>query len=197
MDEQASDSGRDRIRRMLDRLDEAGLKRPRGMTLEAHRRLRQRLTDQLAYLSGENLDTLAELILDHAGGKQRDTWPSEVVIRQLARGLERPPVDEHRIVTSWLASVEGPVAEAGGWLVELYRWLRQHRRPPMAYDVARLQEEARANRRAAQLIAERIGRGSASEADRQWLEAYRRDARDAGAIVARGAQGRQQKEAAA
>lgn len=170
---------RDRVRGLLlARLDEAGLRRPRGATVEGWEAVRARLVRQLAYMDDENLKTLADLVLDHAGGRRRDESPSEIVIRSLAHALQAPPFEERRIVRSWLASVEGPQAEAGGYLVELFRFLRRTGRPPLAFDMARLREEADENRRGVALIRERIDRGTAQAADRQWLSAYLAD-RDA------------------
>lgn len=167
---------RARVRRLLiDRVEAAGLVRARAVTAEAQKAMLNRLADHLAYMTGENLQTLAELLIDNPGLNPPQSWPSEVMIRQFARSLQVPPVRERRIVTSWLASVEGPVAEAGGYLVELYRFLLRHGRPPLDYDLRQVRETSAENNRRCVLIRDRIARDVATAEDRLWLEAYVRD----------------------
>lgn len=171
--------------RLFDRLDEAGLARPRRLTAEAFDRQKVRLLDRLDHMSGENLDTLAELVIDAADGK-RPEWPSEKVILFLANSLQPRPFEQLRIVTSWLASIEGPTALAGGWLVELYRFLRRTGRPPSNFDEGNIRAEAAENRRKLVMISERRSRGAASASDLDWAEAWERDRAAAEAIVTRG-----------
>ncbi len=182
-----ADTGRTAVRRhLLARLDQAGLVRAKGVTAEAHDAALARLVDHLAYMTPDNLQTLAEVVMDHAGGPGRNQWPAEVVVRNMAHALQLPPIEQHRIVTSWLASIEGPNAEMGGTLVELYRFLVQHRRPPMAMDQRQIREQAAANQREHQLLRQRIERGAEQPTDRAWLAAYERDLRLARDIVANG-----------
>lgn len=184
-------SGRDLVREVLvGRIEDAGLTRPRGLSVERFTEMKGRLAQHLAYMDRANLETLAEVVIDHAGGKSKTECPAEVVIRQLAHALQPQPFEEKRIVRSWLASVEGPQAEAGGYLVELFRFLRRAGRPPMAYDMQQLREEARQNNRTVVMIRERIERGTAQPADCDWLSAYLADQQAARRIVDRGAQGR-------
>ncbi|WP_422074124.1 hypothetical protein [Tranquillimonas rosea] len=194
MDSEERKAGRDRVRSCLfDLLDQAGLVRKRGVSAEAHDQARKRLIDHLAYMDEANLLTLAEVVMDHADGPQQNVMPAEVTIRNLAHGLQAPPFAEKRIVSSWLASVEGPIAEASGHLVELYRFLRANGRPPMAFDLTQIKERAGNNQRQRQLVGDRIERAAASAADREWLEAYLQDERAARALVA---QGQDKREAA-
>lgn len=178
---------------LWSRLDEAGLKRPKGMTQEAWKEMRLRLTARLAYMERENLVTLAESLIEAGKGPFHQFCPPEVTIWGFARGLQKPPVTEARIVTSWLASVEGPPALAAGYEVELFRHLMDHPRPPGLYDMRQIRAAAEANRREVALIRERIGRETASPADRQWLEAYLRDRDRVREIIARGERGRARK----
>ena len=180
-------SGKARVREcFVQRLTDAGLVRPKGMAEAAYPEMMTKLVDFLSYMGRENLMTLAELVIDHAEGQKRNVCPSEVVIRGLARGLQERPVTEARIVTSWLASIEGPQAELGGYLVELLRFLRAHGRPPMDYDKRKMREEAEANQRARNLISGRMERDSATREDRAFLLAYETDLRRAREIVAAG-----------
>lgn len=168
---------------LVKRLEDAGMQRARGVSAEAHAQMLDRLTDHLAYMTAENLKTLAELVIEAGGGPARTWWPAEVTVRGLAQALQARPLQQHRIVTSWLASVEGPVAEASGHLVELYRFLRRHRRPPMAMDQRQLREEAAENRRRMGIVQDRVQRGVASDDDRGWIASYLEDQREAQGIV--------------
>ncbi|ULB12766.1 hypothetical protein ORIO_23680 (plasmid) [Cereibacter azotoformans] len=176
---------------VVDRLEQAGMVRRRGTAAAAHEAAMARLCEQLGYMGAENLMTLAEVLIDSAAD---GVWPSEVLIRQFARAIEEPPPAERRLVSSWLASVEGPKAEAGGHLVELYRWLLKHPRPPLAMDLREIRDQAQNNARRCELIRDRIDREAASREDRDWLELYLRDRAQARALVDAG---RGRKEGAA
>lgn len=187
MDAEARKEGRTRVRQVLvARLQEAGLKPCRKQTAAAHEEMWGRLADQLAYMEPENLLTLADQVMALAEGPRHDQCPAEVTIRAVAHALQRPPFEEHRIVSSWLASVEGPVAEAGGYLVELYRWLRQHGRPPLTWDMKKIREQAAENNRQVTLLRDRGERGVIQPADREWLEAWAKDQQSARRIVREG-----------
>lgn len=176
--------GRAKVRRLMwDRLDEAGVGRPKGWTLDQYAGWRTRMADRLAYMSAENLETLAETIIDNAPAAR---CPSETVIRQWAKGLEPPPVEEARLVTSWLASVEGPAALAGGFEVELFRHLRGTGKPPSPYDMTRIRREASDNHRQVQILTERSERSTIQPHDRDWLEAFQRDRDRVRRIIAEG-----------
>lgn len=174
-------TGRDAVRTLLiDRLTEAGLQRPRGVSAAAHDGLMRRLVDQLCYMTSGNLETLAETLIDAA---QDGRWPSEVVVRNFARGLQDVPTEEKRIVRSWFASVEGPQAIIGGYEVELLRFLLQHGRPPLAGDMRELRERSADNARRCELIRGRIERETVTDDDRRWLAAYEADRRRAHALI--------------
>ncbi|SDX92032.1 hypothetical protein [Roseicitreum antarcticum] len=172
---------------LIGRLTDAGLVRPKGMTVDKLSEMQGRLVGALAYMDPENLMTLAEEMMGIAGGPLRNQWPSEVIVRNHAHGLQPPPFEQPRIVSSWLASVEGPQAEAGGWLVPLYRFLRRYRRPLMPYDMRSIRDEANEDSRQITLIKGRIARGSASDGDRAWLVEWQRDEAEARRIVRDGA----------
>lgn len=187
-EEPTEHTGRAAVRRhLLARLDEAGLARPKGVTAAAHDAMHDRLAQHLAYMATDNLMTLAEVVMDHAVADGRAVWPSEALVRQLAHALQAPPVEQRRIVSSWLASIEGPQAELGGYLVELYRFLVRHGRPPMAMDYRQLREEAAGNQRDLHLLRGRVERGCEQPTDRAWLVAFERDLRVAREVVAAGA----------
>lgn len=183
-DQHAAPGARAMVRALLvDRLVDAGLRRPRGVTTDQLEKTMTRLVDHLAYMHPDNVETLAEMLLDPAHGGQ---WPSEFVIRQFAYALQAPPRRRHRIVTSWLASREGPQADVEGCLVELFRWLLSHSRVPLAMDRRMIRDQAEVNRRELALVRDRIERDVAVDADREWLARYIADSAEARALVAAG-----------
>ncbi|MCJ8138419.1 hypothetical protein [Falsirhodobacter halotolerans] len=186
--------GRQAVRaHFVGRLRDAGIQKPKGMTAGAFDQMLDRQVDWLAYMHRENLITLAEQVLDNAGGPKRDMCPTELVIRDLARRLQERPVQKNRIMTSWLASIEGPSAQMAGHLVELFRFLRVNGRPPGAFDKIKISEAARDNSRTLALIRERMAIGQASIEERQFAEAYAADQRVANDIVRTGAERRDAK----
>src|SRR5688572_27665797 len=92
-------------RLLLDRLDAAGMVRPRAMAAEAFGQMRERLVERLAYLSAPSLDSLAEVLIRLGEGPLKNVWPAEATVRNFAAALEEAPPVEREIVRSWLASV--------------------------------------------------------------------------------------------
>ena len=181
------ETGRAQVRRhLIDRLEAAGLRRGTGVTVEAHAARVERIVAALAYMTPRNLDTLADLTLRNAQGGYRDCWPPEVAIVNWGRSLQAPPLRDHRIITSWLASVEGPPAMAAGHHVELYQFLRRRLVPPGPYDRKTIRDEALRNAATLRAYQERITNGSAFREERQWVEEYLRDRAAAEAIIAMG-----------
>lgn len=178
--------GKEAVRVLLiERLLDAGFVRPRGVTAEVFERRKKHLIDQYAYMSPDNLMTLAETLIIKAdkGG----IWPSELVVRQFANSLQPPPPMQSRIVTSWLASIEGPKAVLRGDMVELYRYVRRHHAPPQGnYAVIKIAEEARDNARRRTIVQERLRDGVASDEDRRWLRDWEADQEAALALVRAG-----------
>ncbi|MEI4485611.1 hypothetical protein V8J36_05370 [Frigidibacter sp. MR17.14] len=163
-------TGRAAVRALLiERLDQAGLQRPRKVTADVHEATKKRLVEGLAYMLAENLMTLAEVLI---GASRDGYWPAEVLVRQMAASLQAPPARESRIFNSWLASIEGPKAAADGTLVELYRFLIHRGVPPGPIDKRGIAERSEQNNRRIQLISERV---QPSAEETAWLEAHRRD----------------------
>lgn len=192
--ETGRETGRAAVRRLLvDRLNAAGLQRPRGMAAAAFDQMQGHLCEGLAYMTGDNLMTLAETVIDNAQGGR---WPVEAVVRDFAKRLQRPPPKSNRIITSWLASVEGPKAVERGDLVELYQLLRAKPVPPSDFERRQLQERAQQNRRRVQLVREKKAAGVASAEETGWLDRYLADQEAARAIVEEGSRKRAEGEAA-
>lgn len=175
---------RARVRALLfDRLDQAGMVRPRRQSAGDHDAMRARLCERLAYLDPVNLQTLAELIVQNAVDRPRGAIWSEAAILTEAKALQTPPPLEFPIVSSWLASIEGPPAIAGGFEVELGLHLARTGRPPLPYDLDKIKLQASDNARRATRVREQLGRGAADSDDRQWLEWYLRQQQRIRAII--------------
>lgn len=188
-DQSAADAGRAVVREVLvNRLRDAGLRRAKGASEADHARTMDHLCDYLSYMSRDNLVTLAETVLIHATqpGAQAGVWPSEVLVRQWALALQAKPFSQHPIVASWLRSVEGPIAEAGGYLVELLRWLRRHRRALTPADLAQVKREAADMQASLSRVRERIAKGVPWPDDHDTLSAWLRDEHEARQYVDEG-----------
>ncbi len=176
-------AGRALVRQLLiERLDLACPKRRRGMSTAQHDEMSARLVARLAYMTPENLRTLAYSMVAAA---KDGVWPAEGAVLFCATGLQPEPEDQHPIFCSWLASVEGPKAEAEGYLVELYGFLRSQRvrRAPSEWELRELREQAKDNARSLARI-----RASAEPTaqERRELASYEAAERAARAIVAQG-----------
>jgi hypothetical protein len=170
-------TGKAKVRALLIApLEAAGLQRPKGKghDVATHDAMLDRLQDRLAYLDPALLAVLVDVVIGLADGPARNIWPAFATILNNAHRLQRPPDTDLPIVTSWLVSVEGPRAEAGGYLVELHSFLRKHGRPPSAFDMAEIRERAAENVRRRVRVAEWIDAGlTAGRAeDVDWLRAY-------------------------
>lgn len=189
MDEQSkTPTGRDAVRTLLiEPLRLAGLVRQRKFTAAEHDGQLQKLVERLAYMRTDNLTTLCETVIDNAVGDRATHWPTYASVWKWARRIQTPPDNERHIMNSWLRSVEGPIAKQGGYLAELYLWLKEHGRPPSDYDTARIREEAkdRARRR------ERGG-----QRDLEEMEYFARVERHCLDLVEDGQSGREQGQAA-
>lgn len=196
--EQLQARGRAAVRALLiEPVEARGMRRGHGITQEAHAARLDRIAAALAYMTAENLATLRDIVLAKAIGPGRDTWPPEVAVIGWGRDLQAPPARDERIISSWLASIEGPAAQEAGWHVELYRFLCARRLPPGRDDARRLRDAAYDNARTRQVYAERVTKGVATPAERGWLAEYDRDRRAAEAIIAAGMEARQARAAAA
>lgn len=181
-EEESFEAGRAVVRDLLiNRLVAAGLKPRKGVSPAAHAKMADHLVGWLAYMSPDNLATLAEVVLTHASasGPQLGYWPSEVLIRNWAEALQPRPFRLHPIVASWLRSREGPTAAAGGYLVELLRWLKRHKRACMPFDLSRIKADAAENQRQITLARQRVAADRAAPGDHDMLAAWQRDLAEA------------------
>lgn len=196
MDTVSSMSNRERARALfVDRLSSSGV-RPYGkQTVAQHVETLKKLGDYASHLSEQSLDALADEVLV-AAAQAKGVCPSELAIRMMVDGKEPRPFEMAPIVTSWLASIEGPPADAGGYLAQLYRHLRNHPRPVMVHDLTAVKKQAAADRQREAVIRERAPRGGATEEELRWLSALVEDLRRARAIVEAGEIARREKHRA-
>ncbi len=177
-DHDDDEAGKQAVRDLLIQpLTDAGLKRPRALSERAQKEALALLVRDLDHMNPENLRTLCDSVLRQATlpGPAQGHWPAAVMIIAWGHGLQVRPFRLHRLVTSWLASVEGPMAEAGGYLVQLLRFLREHKRPPTKYDLAKIKERAGEDNRHLSVVEDWVARATCTQFERDWYEAYLRD----------------------
>ncbi|MES2814515.1 MAG: hypothetical protein V4720_06435 [Pseudomonadota bacterium] len=192
--------GRTRVREVfIGPLEADGMVRPRGATVAEHEAFLQKLVERLSYLPAPDLTVLAECILVRGGGKQRNEWPAFITIWSVAQNVCRQPEpDESRhIMTTWLRSRGGPVARDGGYLVELWRYLRAFGVPPGPAALDKIKIDADENRRTRARLAALRERGAASASDLDWLDRAARAEAYCLALVAGGIEARAAKGEAA
>ena len=188
-DDVQDDAGRVLVRSLLIRpLQDAGLRRAKGQSERALADALDMMVTQLDHMAADTLRTLAESVLLRAAapGADQGVWPAAVLIIAWGHGLQRRPFRLARVVWSWLGSIEGPTAEAGGYLVPLLRFLRTHRRPPTQYDLSEIKASAREDNRRLSLIADRMERGTVQAEDRAWHSAWLADQQLARQFVDKG-----------
>ena len=168
-------AGRANVRAVFwQRLDDAGVIAPKKKTRAQYDEMRERLVGLLAYMNIENLATLANYAIEVANGAYRNHCPGEVTIRAQARSLQSVPIREHPIYTSWVRSIEGPSALAGGHLVELALFVKDHYRAPSAFEMREIKLASVNNARRLNMTRERRERGNAMPDDLAWAEWYTR-----------------------
>ena len=192
--------GRTRVRELfVAKLEGEGLIRPRSATVAEHEAFVAKLIDRLSYLPAPDLTVLAECVLRRAGGKAMNEWPAFATIWNVAQTVCRQPEpDEARhIMTTWLRSRGGPVARDGGYLVELWRYLRAFGAPPSTAALDRIRAEAEDNRRTRDRLRGARDRGTATPGDLDWLDRYARATAYCEGLVAGGEEARDAKGEAA
>ncbi len=131
MEGEALRAGKERVREnLILPLTKGGMIRKRGMPKAAEDEMLANLEARLAYMTADNLKALAEVLERYAGGKHKNVWPAEVSIYNWARAIQFPPASESRLVRSYLQSAAGSAAEVGGYLVELFWYLKKFGAPP-------------------------------------------------------------------
>lgn len=171
---------------LIARLEQAGFVRKRGMTIAVLEAEKRRIVERLDYMQPEFLSGLAEELIDLRGDDL--DWPSEAYIMRRAQAWQKRPLSQNRPLVSWLGSVEGPKAVLRGDLVEVYRHLCKHSKPPSDFEHrTAIAQEAEDNARGLRILADKRDRGaSLTDAELRWEAAYLRDKADAMALVEAG-----------
>lgn len=159
------------VRRILiDPLNDDGLVRDRGVTVEKHEAYLDKVAARLAYMSADGLERLRPTLRAAAHGVRLNVWPKWATVSNFARRIEAPPDMENDIMRSWLHSVEGPRLREEQIAVEVYLHLRSSGRPPSGYDLKQLRLKAADNRRRKTIIQERRRHCEKRAEDASWLE---------------------------
>lgn len=175
MEGEALRKGKERVQTHLIRpMERAGMRRKAGVTVADHQEFLDRLAARLAYMDADKLDALAEIVEGLAGGKNRDIWPREITILNIAKRFQMPPPSESRLVRTYLQSAPGRGALERGCLVELFWWLRRHGQigPPNEYGWSQIEQQADDNRGRRAGLARDAQRGTLSPSDAEWLKRY-------------------------
>lgn len=171
-----SAEGRARVRaELIQPLEDMGMARKRGHSIEQHNAMMARLADKLSYMTEENLRGLRDWVIRIAAGKARDTWPREVSILSAAWNIQTPPPRESDYALSIIRSVMGIRAHEGGYLVELFQIAKKIGPPPNRYVLAKLRDQARDNRARRDRIKEYIATGRVTPEDMAWFDRYHDD----------------------
>lgn len=153
-------------------LTRAGMVRARGQSADAMAGMLDRLQSRLAYMTADNLAALAEVVERYARGDRKTAWPAEIMICGWARELQEPPASESRLVRTYLQSGAGDAAASGGYLVELFFYLKKFGAPPNDYGRAQIRQEAEDNARRRASIRRDQDAGQASPRDLAWIQGY-------------------------
>jgi hypothetical protein len=165
--------GKARVRlHLIEPLVSGGMMRKRGQKVEEHERFLSSLEARLAYMAADRLQALAEVVERYAGGPQKNIWPAEVSIMNWARRLQEAPASESRLVRSYLQSGAGEAAKSGGYLVELFSYLKRFGMPPNDFAMKEIRDRSEANQRKRSQIQREREAGRASPSDLDWLQRY-------------------------
>ena len=152
---------RARVTALFADLGARGLRRQRGQSVDDHLAMQARLADFCAWLEPEMLEALGEIISGHATGTEKNRWPDEVTVENLARGLSKW-AGTSELVASYMRSVEGPRAWRRGFAHAhaLCRYLEKLRRPPNGEGAwAQIADHAEESARRVALAKSEIARG--------------------------------------
>ncbi|TNJ48098.1 hypothetical protein [Phaeobacter sp. B1627] len=173
MEGQELKDGKARVRSLLiTPLERRGMERRRAVRLEEHQVFLASLEARLAYMQAEKLVALAEVVERHGTGKLKTIWPTEISIMNWARLLQVPPASESRLVRTYLQSGAGRAAREGGFLVELFTYLKKWGAPPNDYSMAEIRKEADWNRGKLAAIGRAVASGRATASETQWQQGY-------------------------
>ncbi len=173
MEGQELQEGKARVRaHLIVPLERRGLERRRGVRLEDHQAFLTSLEARLAYMQPDKLIALAEVIERHATGKLKTNWPTEVSIMNWARLMQVPPASESRLVRTYMQSGAGLAARDGGYLVELFGYLKKWGAPPNGYSMSEIRKEADHNRGKLAAIRRAVSAGRATASEIQWQQGY-------------------------
>ncbi|RLL61533.1 hypothetical protein [Paenirhodobacter hankyongi] len=172
MDSAEQAAGEKRVRELLiEPLERRGLARPSSLTRAQYEEMCRDLCARLAYMTGLNLEALAEQVAANPAGKDRDRLPIANQILNWAGQIQPPREDGSPLIRAVFAADLGRRALAEGWAPELLRHLRETRLWPGSFAVEQVRERGREADRRMRMVREAQAAGRfVSEVDRQFLE---------------------------
>jgi len=118
MDSTEQASGEKRVREVLvEPLLCRGLAKPSSLTKDQFEAMIDDLCKRLAYMTGESLAALEEVVASNPGGKDKDRLPIANAILGWAAQIQPPGDDASPLIRAVFANALGADALAGGWFV--------------------------------------------------------------------------------
>jgi len=187
MNEQANETNRGRVRRLLiEPLAQDGFRFPKAVADDAARDQLNRIADALAYLPEGVLEALRESLATKGEGAARRFWPAQATIVGLAEAFHPRPIEDLPNVARWFGSAAGRAAIEGNRLVAEFEFWQRRKAPPVTDQHRRLVAERAADyARRVELIEDRLRRGAPLIHDEAgWFRWYEATLARAQALVA-------------
>ncbi|MBR9764796.1 MAG: hypothetical protein GYB53_15025 [Rhodobacteraceae bacterium] len=183
---QTTETKRDRVRRLLlTPLAENGFHFKRGSDPEAGRKMLDRLADDLAYLSDQQLATLCDCMRIKGEGTARNFWPTYATFVAYAQHIRARPLSEMPRLAAWFGGKAGRDALEDDRLVAEFRfWTRHHSPPVKDFQRRNVMSEAAEIQDRIMRIRDKQRRGVPLDpTERHDLDAYERDEAEALSLV--------------
>lgn len=187
--ESAEESGRARVRRVLiGPLEQGGMRRKRGVSVDEHRGFLGWVARHLAYMTEDELRALRSGLERMGVGPSGDVWPSPQTIVTIGNAIRSPRLDDCELTTSWMKSRAG----AAAWeespliavaLLDFFAKRRRGRRPPAEFEMRAIREAGEVAAKRLEAAKARIVDGEARVGDRQLVEGCEREIAEARRFV--------------
>ena len=155
-------------------LQRRGLARPSTLRQAQFEAMVDDLCKMLAYMSGINLQALAEVVAANPGGKGADRFPIANKILEWARQIQAPEEDASPLQRAVFAAPVGRAALDGLWAPELLALIKAERKWPGRWSVSQIKAQADDAVRRLRDVEMRLSRGDQlNQEDLQWRDRRR------------------------